>query len=477
VNTPIVRLFVLVTLLFAGLLVWTSRWTVFEAEELRDNSLNRRELLEEQRIRRGTIFARGGKVLARSVSAGGGTFRRSYPQDTAELFAHSVGYSFLTVGRFGLEQSRNDELTGERDELASVIDQLAGKEPEGDELRTTLDVEAQRKAYAALGGQRGAVVALEPQTGRIRVMASNPSFNPNRLREARDLSELGNGSALNRTTLGQYPPGSTFKVVTATAAIDSGEYTKDSQVDGKSPKTISGAPLNNFGNKDWGVIPLTTALTNSVNTVWAEVAEKLGKETMERYMERFGFFEKVEVDLPPEERGSSGVRVPGRRRFVPLTSDRVDLGRVAIGQGGLLATPLQMAMVASAVANDGKLMKPTLTDRVVDRDGRTVDDNEPEQMSEVMKPQTAREVGDMMASVVREGTGTAAALQGIAIAGKTGTAEIDVQRNINQPWFIGFAPRDNPRIAVAVTIERSSGQGGTVAAPIAKQVLEELLKR
>jgi len=320
------------------------------------------------------------------------------------------------------------------------------------------------------------VVALEPATGRIKVMASYPSFDPNALRNARNLDVLGNGSALNRATLGQYPPGSTFKVVTAVAALDTGRYTKDSMVSGKSPKVISGAPLSNFSNEQFGVISLTTALTRSVNTVWAEVGEKLGRQTMQRYMDRFGFYDRAAVDLPAEERGKSGVRVEGRRSFVPVTSSRVDVGRVAIGQGGLLATPLQMAMVASAVANGGRLMKPTLTTRVVDRDGRTTDTIEPERLSEVMKPQTARAVGDMMASVVREGTGTAAALQGISVAGKTGTAEIDVARGINTPWFIGFAPRENPKIAVAVTIERSTGQGGVVAAPIAKQVLEALLR-
>jgi penicillin-binding protein A len=474
VNTPIVRLFILVAVLFAGLLAWTSRWTVFEAEELRDNALNRRELLEEQRIKRGPIRARDRTLIAGSEARPGGTYRRRYP--TGELFGHPVGYSFLSVGRTAIEQAKNDELTGNRDDVTDVVDQLAGKEPEGDELITTLDPAGQRAAYEALGGQRGAVVAIEPATGQVLVMASNPSFDPNRLAGARDTKELANGSAVNRTTQGQYPPGSTFKVVTATAAIDSGRYTKDSRVDGQSPKTISGAPLNNFGNKDWGVIPLTTALTNSVNTVWGEVAEKLGKETMERYMKRFGFFEQVEVDLPADQRASSGIRVPGRKRFVEPTSERVDIGRVAIGQGGLLVTPLQMAMVASAVANDGTLMKPTLTDRTIDRDGRTVEENEPEEMAEVMKESTAREVGDMMASVVREGTGTAAALEGVPIAGKTGTAEIDVARNINQPWFIGFAPRQDPKIAISVTVERSSGQGGTVAAPIAKRVLQELLK-
>jgi peptidoglycan glycosyltransferase len=473
-NAPIVRLFVFFAVLFALLVAWTSRWTVFQQDELQNNALNRRQVLEEQRIPRGVIRARDGTALARSQRRDDGTYARLYPE--GNLFAHAVGYSFLTVGRFGLEQSRNDELTGEESGVASVLDQLAGKERRGNEVRTTLDPGAQRAAVSALQGRRGAVVALEPATGRIRVMASTPSFDPNKLRDARDTQELSNGSALNRTTLGQYPPGSTFKVVTAVAAIDSGKYTKDSQVDGKSPKTISGAPLNNFNNAQFGRIPLTEALTNSVNTVWAEVGVDVGRETMQRYMERFGFYERVPVDLPAEQRGRSGVQVAGREGFVKVTSTAVDLGRVAIGQGGLLATPLQMAQVASAVANDGTLMKPTLTDRIVDRDGRTVDDTEPETENEVMKSSTAREVGDMMANVVREGTGTAAALEGIAIAGKTGTAERDIARGINTPWFIGFAPRENPRIAIAVTLESERGQGGVLAAPIAKQVLQELLK-
>jgi peptidoglycan glycosyltransferase len=475
VNTPAFRLYALIALLFAALVGQTSRWTVFEAEALRDNELNRRELLEEQRIHRGPIRARDGQVIARSVEGKGGTFSRRYP--LGALFGHPVGYSYIDIGRYELEQSRNDELSGERDDVGSIIDQLSGREREGEEVRTTLDVGAQRVAFEALGAQRGAVVALEPQTGRIRVMASNPSYDPDALRRRGALKQLDDapGSPLvNRTTMGQYPPGSTMKVVTAVAAIDSGKFTKDSTLDGSSPKTISGAPLNNFGGEDFGVIPLTQALTNSVNTVWAQVGVELGGATMQRYMERFGFYDRVEVDLPTRQRERSGVYVQGHG-IQDMTSDRVDVGRAAIGQGGLLATPLQMAMVASAVANDGTLMKPVLTERIVDRDGRS-EEVEPEELSQVMKQSTALEVGDMMASVVREGTGTAAALSGIDVAGKTGTAEIIPAQNVNQPWFIGFAPRDNPKIAVAVTIERSNGTGGVVAAPIAKRVMEELLQ-
>ena len=473
-NASIVRLFVLVCVLFALLVAWTSRWTVFEQEDLRDNALNRRELLEEQRIKRGPIRARDGTLLARAVRRPGGTYTRTYP--TGSLFAHSVGYSFLTLGRYGLEQSRNDPLTGREEGVKSLIDQLSGADPVGNEIRTTLDPGAQKVALQALQGRRGAVVALEPQTGKIRVMASVPQFDPNELRDARSLEALSNGSALNRTTLGQYPPGSTFKVVTAVAAIDSGKYTKDTVVDGNSPKDISATPLRNSGDEDFGSIPLTAALTNSVNTVWGEVGEKLGGRTMQKYMERFGFYAKVPVDLPAEERGQSGVRVAGKAGFEDVDSGNVDVGRVAIGQGGLLATPLQMAMVASAVANDGELMRPTITDKIVDPDGRTEDDVEPDRIRRVMKTSTAREVGDMMAQVVKEGTGTAAALSGVPVAGKTGTAEINLQ-GLNQPWFIAFAPRERPRIAIAVTIERAQGgQGGTVAAPVAKQVLQELLK-
>ena len=474
-NTSAFRLYAVIAILFAGLVVQTSRWTVFEAEALRDNELNRRELLEEQRIHRGPIRTRDGEVIARSVEGRGGTWSRRYP--LGELFAHPVGYSFIDIGRYELEQSRNDELSGERDDVGSIVDQLSGREREGFELRTTLDADAQRIAFEGLAGERGGVVAIEPATGRVRVMASNPSFDPDGLRRSgafKRLSSAEGSPLLNRTTAGRYPPGSTFKVVTAVAAIDSGKFTKDSTLDGSSPKTISGAPLNNFANADYGVIPLTLALTKSVNTVWAQVGVDVGAETMQRYMERFGFYDRVAVDLPAGQRGRSGVYK--RDGLKEMTDDSVDVGRVAIGQGDLLASPLQMAMVASAVANEGTLMKPTLSERAVDRDGRTVERFEPDELSEVMKPQTAREVGDMMASVVREGTGTAAALAGFPVAGKTGTAELNIEQGINQPWFIGFAPRESPRIAVAVSIENSTGTGGEVAAPIAKRVMEALLR-
>jgi peptidoglycan glycosyltransferase len=469
---PIYRLYLLVVVLFGVLLFATSWWTVFGAQKLRDNPFNRRALLEQARVKRGAIKAADGTVLARSVKRPDGTFTRRYPQ--RDLFSHVIGYSYLRYGQVGLERSRNDALTGKRDELTSIFDQLSGSHGKaGDDVVTTLDPAAQRTAIDALGGQKGSVVALDPQTGAVKVMASLPQFDPNQIPQTLGrLNQDPDAPLLNRATQGRYAPGSTFKVVTAAAALDSGRFTPDSVVDGSSPKTISGVPLTNSGGSSFGPITLTTALTNSVNTVWAQVGESLGKQAMATYMERFGFYARPPLDYPAGQRFASG-EFDGNGNLLPPTSPRIDVGRMAIGQDKLQVTPLQMAMVASAVANDGTLARPHFTDRIVDPDGRVREQIGRSVFSRVMKKETAATLRDMMSNVVREGTGTAAALSGIQVAGKTGTAERG--DGTNQVWFIGLAPVNNPKIAIAVTVERSTGQGGTVAAPIAKQVLQKLL--
>jgi peptidoglycan glycosyltransferase len=400
---------------------------------------------------------------------------RTYP--SGRLFSHAVGYSFVRQGRAGLERFYDDDLSGRSGELGSLLDRLSGDEQQGDNLVTSLNPAAQRVALQQLGGRKGAVVALDPRTGAIKVMASVPGYDPNAVKNQQAFSALNKDSdapLLNRTTQAGYPPGSTFKVVTAIAAIDSGRYTPDSRISGRNGKTISGVPLNNDQGESFGDITLTEALTKSVNTVFGEIGEKLGKAKMKTYMDRLGFGKPVEVDLPRDERAASGERKGGH--IIPATNGAVDVGRMAIGQDKLTVTPLQMAMVASAVANGGKLMKPRLGDRIVDRDGRTVRHLVPEEMSRVMSPQTASQVGAMMGQVVKEGTGTAAALQGIDVAGKTGTAEVDRPCGPNQLWFIAFAPAQDPRVAIAATVECGTGFGGTVAAPIAKAVMQELLK-
>jgi peptidoglycan glycosyltransferase len=472
VNARITNLFGLVVVLFAALVGFTSYWSVFHAGALEANRANKRPLLEQQRIRRGLILARDGTVLARNTSTGSGANRfysRFYPDGS--LFPHVVGYNFVSRGSSALERKYNDDLTGKSNEIQTAFDELRGKKREGNDITTALDPAAQRVALAGLAGRAGSVVAIEPQTGLVRVMASVPGFDLNSVpNNFARLVRAPDAPLLDRAAQSGYPPGSTFKVVTATAALDSGKFTPNSVLNGKSPQVIGGVPLSNFGNEQFGDITLTTALTHSVNTVWAQVGEKLGKSLMYKYMNRFGFDHKPAIDLPSDELRASGVYSNGK---LLGPSDAIDIGRVAIGQERLQVTPLQMAMVAAAIANGGRLIRPHLVEKVTDPDGRTVRRLKPTEESRVMSEATAKSLGDMMSQVVQEGTGTAAALQGINVAGKTGTAE---KGNANQAWFIAFAPVGAPRVAVAVTIEQTTGQGGTVAAPIAKQVMETLLK-
>jgi penicillin-binding protein A len=461
VNRPILRLYGLVVLLFALLVAFTSRWTIFEASSLRGNPLNARGLLEQERIDRGRILAADGAVLARSVRGPEGTYERNYPKGAA--FAAAIGYSFATgIGQSGLERFRSAALNGQTGtNLQAILDQLQGK-----------------AAIAALGEHHGAVVALDPRDGAVKVMVSTPSFDPNSLRSASVYEKLAKDTQgtplVNRATQFGYAPGSTFKIVTATAAIDAGQFTPQSTLSGRNGVIISGVPLGNDNGESLGQLSLTEALAKSVNTVWAQVAEKLGKQTMARYMTRFGFDRKPELDYPADEMSASGEYLG--EKILPPTSPRVDVGRMGIGQDKLAVTPLQMAEVAAAVANHGRLMTPHLAERIVDPDGRTVQQVSARVQSVVMKPSTATAVTSMMEAVVGEGTGTQAQIPGVQVAGKTGTAETQIGTAINNVWFIAFAPAANPRVAVAVTLEHVPGQGASFAAPVARQVMEVLLR-
>ena len=306
-NAPILRLFALIVVLFGVLVYFTSKSTVFSADGLRNNQRNQRAVLAQQKIHRGKILAADGTTLARSVPAGGGTWTRRYPNS---LFSQAVGYSYTTPGRAGLEREYNDPLTGQHGEFKTILDQLTGDKPVGDELVTQLDPQAQRVALDGLGGRRGAVVALDPRSGAVKVMASDPGFDQNLMGTRGGLAELNTADGsptLNRTTQGLYPPGSTFKVVTANAAMDSGKFTPDSVLSGKSPLEVSGTPLANDSGEQFGDIDLTTALTNSVNTVWAQVALKLGAPTMAKYMDRLGFGKDPPMDYPDDQMRPSGL--------------------------------------------------------------------------------------------------------------------------------------------------------------------------
>jgi penicillin-binding protein A len=472
-NAQIVKLFGFIVVLYALLFGFTSYWSVFDSDSLKANTANRRPLLEEQKIHRGDILAADGSVIARSVPQGSGDnkiYVRRYPE--GPLYGNPVGYSFVERGRVGTELAHNDELVGNKTEFLSVLDELQGHAQVGDKLQSSLDPDAQRAAVEGLGAQRGAVVAIVPSTGEVRAMVSVPEYDPNEVQSSHRFQQLNTDDTaplFNRATQAGYPPGSTMKVVTATAALDSGDFTPNSTLSGRSPQTFSGVPLSNSSNEQFGTIPMTEALTNSVNTWWAQVGEKLGN-TLFDYMDRYGFNQKPFLDYPSFQLATSGV-FDGSKLLTD--ADQVDVARVAIGQERLRVTPLQMAEVAATVANQGELMEPRLWSKVIDPDGRETK-LDPSRQSRVMSEDTASELNDMMQSVVAEGTGTAAAVSGIDVAGKTGTAEIS--NGVNQAWFIGFAPADDPEIAIAVTVERTSGFGGPTAGPIFKSVAEAILQ-
>jgi peptidoglycan glycosyltransferase len=480
VNRQIVKLFGLLVVLFAVLVGFTSYWAVFEAQALKEKNANKRPLLEQQRIERGRILAEDGTVIARSVEKGRGDasrYVRRYPEGS--LFGHPIGYSFVTEGDTEFEQYHNDELVGEESEFVSLLDELRGRQQEGDDVVTNLDPAAQRVALAGLEAIGfGAVVAIEPDSGRVRVLASNPPFDPNTIPERiGELNDDPTSPLLNRGTQGLYPPGSTFKVVTAAAGLDSGAIDAGSTIDAPGVLDVQGQPLANDFNQDFGPIGLDTALTNSVNTWFAQLGEEVGSDTLFEYMEAFGLGSTPAIDLPEDQVYTSGVfevdTLLGR-------GDPVDVARVSIGQERLLVTPLQMAEVAAAVANEGRLMRPQIWSRVVDTDGRVTKRLDPSQYSQPIDEETAADLTTAMEGVVREGTGTNAAIPGIDVAGKTGTAETPFNEScgggdLNQAWFIGFAPADDPEIAIAATVECTSAFGGDVAAPIFREVAEAIL--
>jgi peptidoglycan glycosyltransferase len=482
-NRQIVKLFGLVVVLFAVLIGFTSYWAVFDASALKGKDANKRPLLEQQQIKRGRILAADGTVIARSVPKGHGAglrYVRRYPEGS--LYGHPIGYSFVQFGDSEFEQFHNDELVGNESEFSSILDQLRGAKQEGNDVVTNLDPVAQATALEDLEeAGHGAVVAIEPQSGRVVVMASNPPYDPNRV--PYEFSKLNTNEIetplFNRATQGQYPPGSTFKVVTAAAGLESGTITPETPIDAPGSLEVEGTPLENDFGESFPGATLDTALTNSVNTWFGQLGQQLGNDTLFEYMERFGFNSIPPIDLPADEVSKSGVF--NEEGELLGANDPVDLARVAIGQERLAVTPLQMALVAAAVANKGKEMKPQIWSRVVDPDGRVIKRLDPSQYSQPISAETAEELTTAMEGVVSEGTGTNAAISGVPVAGKTGTAETPGNEACgggveeNQAWFIGFAPADDPKIAIAATVECTEEFGNDVAAPIFRDVAETIL--
>jgi peptidoglycan glycosyltransferase len=498
-NRQLRHISVVALVLLAALLVSTTYWQTWAKADLaarKDNSVTN---IERLTIDRGKILAADGTVLAenrKSHKHGLTLYTRVYPQN--DLAPQVIGYATPAGTTTGLEQTLDDYLTGANTNLTNTfkqeLDRLGGQTVHGDNVVLTLRPDIQRLALDRLAGRCGAVVVLDAKTGAVVAMASSPTYNANLINQPHGYPKIGrikgtcgDGSALqNNATVGLYPPGSTFKMVTAAAALDSGAYTPNSQFYDPGYCVEYGQHVSNAGNPDqtgpeaFGNVSLAQGFEHSINSVFCNVGKRIGGLKILEYAKRFGFYSLPPLETPPSESLASGLykyNKHGRTLWRPTSNTQIDSGRLAFGQFNMLATPLQMALVGATIANKGVLPRPYLVKKIVAADGSTVTKTTPQTLGRVMKPQTAAELNQMMQSVVTGGTAAGVFPSSLKVAGKTGTAELGLG-NIYDAWFVAFAPADNPRYIVAVVVEKQpNGFGASVSAPIARAILEKLLGR
>jgi peptidoglycan glycosyltransferase len=451
---------------------------IFRQDTLAAQPQNRRVRDAEFAQNRGAILAAGKVEMAKTVpSKDRFKFQRVYPD--GELYAPITGFYSYDRASSALESTYNAQLAGTDDALfvRRLIDMASNKTPKGATVQTTIVPKIQKAAAETLGNQKGAVVALDPKTGAVLAMVTSPTYDPNDI-ASHDIEAAGKAydrlasdpqhPLSNRAAKEIYPPGSTFKVVTAAAALADGK-TPDSTVESPDRLKLPGTRvyLSNSTNCGGTKITITQALKVSCNTAFANLGLEVGASKLREQAQLFGFNQRHLADL-----GGVASQFPDK-----LTEAQLALS--SIGQYDVAASPLQMAMVSAAIANDGVLMDPYVVSSVRSADLKPIDTHKPQQLSTAMTPDNAKELQQMMLQVVNEGTGHNAQIPGVEVAGKTGTAQSDPKRK-PFAWFTSFAPVDNPTVAVAVIVEdadipRSDIAGGRVAAPIAKAVMQAAL--
>ncbi len=486
-NRPIRNIAIASLVLFMALLVNVNYVQFVQADSLNAKNGNKRVINEEFARDRGPILV-GGKPVAESVKVKDEyKFQRRYPE--AELYAPITGYFSYIFGRGSLENSQNGVLSGSDNRLFvnRVVDLVSNKQPKGGSVEVTIDPLAQKTAASgleALGkNTKGAVAAIDPQTGAILAMVTQPSYDPNRL-ASHDFSEVQkawdslttdeNKPMSNRAAQDTLPPGSTFKLVTAAAALENLDLEPSDKVKGGRTLTFPGTTftLPNEGGSDCGGKEITfeRALNVSCNVSFGDLALQVGQEKLAEQAAKFGFGTDVLTELP------SSVS-----RFAPADKalERTELALSGIGQFEVAATPLQMAMVTAAVANDGNVMQPYVIKAVRSPNLSVLDEAKPKRLSKAMSATNAAKLRRMLISTVDSGTATSARIAGVEVGGKTGTAQSTPDRP-PYAWFVAFAPANDPKVAVAVLIESSSTgrdeiSGGRLAGPIARAVIEAVL--
>lgn len=463
-NKRIITVMVAVLALFLVLVIYLTYFTVFQAPDIVNSTYNQRIWEKEEKVLRGTIYDRNGTILAESENEGGKQ-KRIYPFD--KLYAHTIGYNNRTYGKTNIELKFNGYLL-KTQSVIEILKKEQGREnnfSEGASLSLTLDHKMTKLAAQLMGKDNGSVVALNPVTGEVYCLYSNPSFNPNEGEMAKNWEALINqedSPFFARATQGLYAPGSTFKVVTSAAGIKAGH--EDYTVEDEGKINVGGKEFNNAGGKAYGETDMENAIRVSSNVYFTSLAPKIGKNIFEETTRNFMITEKIPFDI--DTNGSD----------LDFDSfDNAELASVAIGQGKLRVSPLHMALVASAIANDGSMMKPYLVEKAFYSDGTTAFNAKPEVLSKPISRNDARRITEYMEKCVESGTGTAARVSGITVAGKTGTAENEKEGKTHA-WFIGFAPADNPQIAICVMKEYSGRGGGSVCAPIASKIIKSALE-
>ncbi|MEU2867844.1 penicillin-binding transpeptidase domain-containing protein [Streptomyces olivoreticuli] len=480
-NKPVRRIAIFCGLLVLALLL-RDNWLQFvQADELKTNKHNHRVAIARYSQPRGNIIVDGQEVTG-SVETNGIDYKYKRTYKNGEMWAPVTGYTSQVFDASQLEKLYDRVLTGDDDKLFfnRTVDMITGKGQKGGDVITTLNAKAQEAAFKGLGDKRGAVAALDPRTGKILALASTPSYDPSKIAGANDsaawtaLEKDKNQPMLNRALRATYPPGSTFKVVTAAAALENGLYTDpDAKTDSPKkyvlPDTVT--PLANEGDIPCENATMRVALQVSCNTVFGKISADLGNDKMMKQAEKFGFNQEILTPVRAE-------------KSVYPKDNRPQNAMDGIGQASNRATPLQMAMVVSAIANNGKLMEPYMVDKVRAPNLNVIETHQPKQMSQALSAQNAQKLQSMMETVVESGTGKSAQIDNFTVGGKTGTAQHGVD-NSGKPyaWFISYAKTDNGSpVAVAVVVEgddktaRDDVAGGALAAPIAKNVMEAVLK-
>lgn len=455
------RIFWVLALCFFLLLGYLGKLVLVDRQAISGNAYNTRLRYDDDMIRRGEIKDRDGEVIAESVSINENGYERKYPR--SRMAAHITGYS--SVGKTGVEAAENFELMTLHNEFFQRLGGILKKdELLGNSVRLTVDMDIQSAAGNLLGSAKGAVVVMEPSTGRVLALQAYPDFDPNKVAaQWEELKEHEDSPLLNRGTQGLYPPGSTFKTVTALAGMEHFRDWQTFTVDCTGEAFFEDKVIHCYNHKAHGTVDMEEAMAVSCNCYFAALAQKIGADNLADTMDRVGMKEECGFELSCSKNNV----------FLDADSTESELVETAIGQGRTGVTPLYMAMLASAIANEGLMMRPYIVDYVEYPDGGTGKTTVPKKLAQVCTPEEAASLKEMMIGVVENGTGRAAAIGGIAVAGKTGTAENATGND--HSWFIGFAPAEEPQIAIAVLLEDSrNGNASAIAGKVLKAALDEM---